>query len=148
LSLGNEQYLRAAKSGFRMVEEPSYATGGWGPDEHFFAPDNGKLGETLRSTHSSFETPCGAYAHFKITRYLLRITKNPGYGDSMERVLYNMVLGAKPIQPDGSAFLLLRLQFEDAQIRPSRQVAVLLWHSTVGSGRLPDQRLPSRQPRY
>ena len=26
------------------------------------------------------------------------------YGDSMERVLYNTVLGAKPLQPDGTAF--------------------------------------------
>jgi transposase-like protein len=33
-----------------------------------------------------------AYAHFKLPRYLLRITKNPHYGDSMERVMYNTVL--------------------------------------------------------
>ncbi len=87
-----------------MVEDQSYATGGWGPDEHFVAPGSGKLAESLQTTHSSFETPCGAYAHFKITRYLLRITRDSRYGDSMERVFYNTVLGAKPIQPDGSAF--------------------------------------------
>ena len=54
--------------------------------------------------HKSFETPCGAYAHFKLTRYLLRITRDARYGDSMERVLYNTVLGATPLQPDGHAF--------------------------------------------
>ncbi|HVH50439.1 MAG TPA: beta-L-arabinofuranosidase domain-containing protein, partial [Candidatus Bathyarchaeia archaeon] len=31
LVLGDEKYLRAAKNGFRMVQEQSYATGGWGP---------------------------------------------------------------------------------------------------------------------
>jgi len=54
--------------------------------------------------NKSFETPCGAYAHFKLTRYLLRITRDSRFGDSMERVLYNTVLGAIPIQPDGHAF--------------------------------------------
>ncbi|MGA8313143.1 MAG: beta-L-arabinofuranosidase domain-containing protein, partial [Terriglobales bacterium] len=56
------------------------------------------------STHASFETPCGAYGHFKITRYLLRVTKDAHFGDSMERVLYNTILGAWPIQADGTSF--------------------------------------------
>lgn len=104
LFLGSGKHLQAAVNGLRMVEEQSYTTGGWGPDEHFFAPGSGKLAQSLETTHSSFETPCGAYAHFKITRYLLRITRDSRYGDSMERVFYNTVLGAKPIQPDGRAF--------------------------------------------
>jgi DUF1680 family protein len=52
----------------------------------------------------NFETPCGAYAHARLTRYLLRITREARYGDSMERVLYNTVLGALPLQSDGRAF--------------------------------------------
>lgn len=104
LVLGDPKYLRTIKNGFDFVRQQSYATGGWGPDEHFVVPGSGKLGESLETTHSTFETPCGAYAHFKLTRYLLRITRNPIYGDSMERVLYNTVLGATPIQPDGSSF--------------------------------------------
>ena len=52
----------------------------------------------------SFETPCGCYAHLKLTRYLLRITRDARYGDSMERIFYNASLGALPIQPDGRAF--------------------------------------------
>jgi DUF1680 family protein len=67
-------------------------------------PGSGALGASLVDQHKSFETPCGAYAHFKLTRYLLRITRDSRYGDSMERVLYNAALGAKPIQPDGRAF--------------------------------------------
>jgi DUF1680 family protein len=104
LALGDAKYLYAAKNGFAMVQEQSYATGGWGPDEHFIWPGKGQLGESLKTTHENFETPCGAYAHFKIARYLLRITGDASYGDSMEQVLYNTVLGAKPIQPDGSSF--------------------------------------------
>jgi uncharacterized protein len=104
LVLGDEKYLRAAKNGLRMVQDQSYATGGWGPDEAFVEPGRGGMAASLNSTHASFETPCGAYGHFKITRYLLRATRDSRYGDSMERVLYNTVGGARLIQPDGTTF--------------------------------------------
>jgi DUF1680 family protein len=105
ITLGSEKHLRAAKNGFEMlVNTQSFATGGWGPDEGFGEPGVGQLGNSLRLTHASFETPCGAYGHFKITRYLLRVTKDAQYGDSMERVLYNTILGAWPIQADGTSF--------------------------------------------
>ncbi len=116
LVLGDPKYLQTIKNGFDFVQRQSYATGGWGPDEHFVVPGSGKLGESLESTHASFETPCGAYAHFKITRYLLRITKNPQYGDSMERVLYNTVLGATPLQADGSTFYYSDYNFEGRKV--------------------------------
>jgi len=104
LVLGDEKYLRAASNGFRMVHQQSFATGGWGPDEAFVMPGSDGLEQSLGLTHSSFETPCGAYGHFKITRYLLRVTGDSRYGDSMERVLYNTIGGAWPILPDGTSF--------------------------------------------
>jgi len=104
LSLGTPLYLEAARNGFEMIDAQSFATGGWGPAEHFIVPGSGGLGESLKEEARSFETPCGAYAHFKLTRYLLRITRDARYGDSMERVLYNTVLGALPIRADGQAF--------------------------------------------
>ena len=104
LTLGDEKYLHAAMNGLRLVQEQSYATGGWGPDEAFVVPGKGLLAASLNTTHASFETPCGAYGQFKITRYLLRVTRDSRYGDSMEQVLYNTVAGAKPIQPDGTSF--------------------------------------------
>lgn len=105
ITLGSEKHLRAAKNGFEMLQKTqSFATGGWGPNETFGEPETGQLGNSLRETHASFETPCGAYGHFKITRYLLRVTKDSHYGDSMERVLYNTILGAWPIQADGTSF--------------------------------------------
>src|SRR5580658_704664 len=104
LVLGDEKYLRAATNGLRMVQEQSYATGGWGPDEAFVVPGQGLLGASLGTTRSSFETCCGAYGQFKITRYLLRVTRDSRYGDSMEQVLYNTIAGATPLLEDGTSF--------------------------------------------
>jgi uncharacterized protein len=104
LVLGNDMYLKAARNGLHMVEDQSFATGGWGPDEAFVEPGRGALAASLKATHYSFETPCGAYGHFKITRYLLRTTRDSRYGDSMERVLYNTIGGARLIQPDGTSY--------------------------------------------
>jgi len=105
LVLGSEKHLAAARNGFAFLRDTqSFVTGGWGPDELFRKPGSGEMGESLEKTHFSFETPCGAYGHFKITRYLLRVTRDSCYGDSMERVLYNTILGAKPLQEDGMSY--------------------------------------------
>ena len=105
LTLGSEMHLRAARNAFQMlVTTQSFATGGWGPDEQLREPNTGALAASLVDQHQSFETPCGAYAHFKLTRSLLRVTRDASYGDSMERIMYNTVLGAKPLQADGTAF--------------------------------------------
>jgi DUF1680 family protein len=104
ITLGSEKHLRTASNGFEMLTAQSFATGGWGPNEALIEPESGQLGDSLTKTHASFETPCGAYGHFKIARYLLRATKDAKYGDSMERVLYNTILGAWPVQTDGTSF--------------------------------------------
>jgi hypothetical protein len=101
---GNGKHLDAARNGFGFVLAQSFATGGWGPNERFIEPGSGALGESLSTTHASFETPCGAYGHFKIARYLMAVTGDSRYGDSMERVLYNTMLGALPMKPDGTCF--------------------------------------------
>jgi hypothetical protein len=101
---GSNKHLLAARNAFAMLQAQSYATGGWGPDEMLRAPDSDDMYASLSNTHHSFETPCGSYAHFKLTRYLLRVTRDPSYGDSMERVMYNTVLGAKPLQENGKNF--------------------------------------------
>lgn len=101
---GSEKHLRAARNAFSMLLAQSYATGGWGPDEQLRAPNSDDLFKSLTNTHHTFETPCGSYAHFKITRYLLRTTRDARYGDSMERTMYNTVLGALPLQENGKNF--------------------------------------------
>ncbi len=126
--LGNEKYLRAARNGFDFVQAQSFATGGWGPNEEFREPGSGEISESLTKTHSSFETPCGSYAHFKITRYLLRATKDSRYGDSMERVLYNCILGAKPIEKDGHGFY-----YSDYNNDGSKFYHPYKWHCCTGT---------------
>lgn len=105
LKLGDPKYLRAVTNAVNWIwQDQSFATGGWGPNEAFVEPGKGQLGASLNSTHRSFETPCGAYAHFKVMRYLLTLTGDAKYGDSMEQVLYNTVLGAQPIEEAGWSF--------------------------------------------
>jgi uncharacterized protein len=116
LTLRSEKHLRAASNAFEMLTAQSFATGGWGPDELLRAPDSEDLAASLTNTHASFETPCGSYAHFKLTRYLLRVTRNVRYGDSMERVMYNTVLGAKPLLADGSTFYYSDCNFHGRKI--------------------------------
>jgi hypothetical protein len=126
--LGSEKHLHAARNGFDFVRAQSFATGGWGPNESFREPGKGEIGESLTNTHSSFETPCGSYAHFKITRYLLRATKDSRYGDSMERVLYNCILGAKPISADGHGFY-----YSDYNNDGSKVYHPYKWHCCTGT---------------
>lgn len=104
LTDGSKKHLTAARNGFAFVQQQSFATGGWGPNEAFQDPNGNGLADSLVKTHSSFETPCGAYGHFKITRYLMGVTGDSRYGDSMETVLYNTILGARPIRSDGVSF--------------------------------------------
>ena len=97
-SLGEEKYLRAIRNAWDMIDEGQrFASGGWGPKEAFVPPHEGKLGESISTSREHFETPCGAYASMKLARYLLRFTGEARYGDGLERVLYNTILGS--IQP-------------------------------------------------
>lgn len=116
LTLGSEKHLRAAQNAFEMLSKQSFVTGGWGPDEQLRAPDSPDVAASLTASHSSFETPCGSYAHFKLTRYLLRVTRDSRYGDSMERLMYNTVLGAKPLMADGRTFYYADYNFKGRKV--------------------------------
>jgi DUF1680 family protein len=115
-AVGSEKHLRAAKNGFAMLQAQSYVTGGWGPDELLRRPNSDALYYSLTNTHAHFETPCGSYAHFKLTRYLLRATGDSRFGDSMERVMYNTVLGALPLQADGRNFYYSDYNFDGRRV--------------------------------
>ena len=103
--LGDEKYLDAIRNAWNMIEQTQqFASGGWGPKEAFVLTHQGELGEALSSTKVHFETPCGCYAHVKLARWLLRFTADSRYGDGLERVLYNTVLGSKDPDDDGNYF--------------------------------------------
>jgi len=116
LTLGSEKHLRAAKNGFDFVAAQSFATGGWGADETLRAPGSPEIYKSLTGSHASFETPCGSYAHFKLTRYLLRVTRDSRYGDSMERVMYNTVLGSLPLKADGRTYYYSDYNFKGRKV--------------------------------
>lgn len=102
---GDDKYLRATESAWDyLTTTQMYASGGWGPDEHFVTAGKGKLAESLTTSKKSFETPCGTYANVNLDRYLLRFTGDPKYGDNMERVLLNGMLAALPPERDGKSF--------------------------------------------
>jgi DUF1680 family protein len=129
LVLGDEKYRHAAQNGFEFLQKTqSFATGGWGPDENFRVPGSGELGQSLTKTHSSFETPCGSYAHLKITRYLTRVTRDSRYGDSMERVLYNCIAGTKPLTRDGHGFYYSDYNNDGVKVYHPYQ-----WHCCTGT---------------
>jgi DUF1680 family protein len=116
LTLGSRKHLRAATNAFDLLAAQSFATGGWGPNELLLAPGSDGLYSSLTGSHASFETPCGSYAHFKLTRYLLRVTRDSRYGDSMERVMYNTALGAKPLHADGRTFYYSDYNFKGRKV--------------------------------
>jgi len=116
LTLGSQKHLRAAKNGFDFVAAQSFATGGWGADETLRAPGSPEIYKSLTGSHASFETPCGSYAHFKLTRFLLRVTRDSRYGDSMERVMYNTVLGSLPLEADGRTYYYSDYNFKGRKV--------------------------------
>jgi DUF1680 family protein len=103
LVLGDEKYRRAMAYAWTcLTTQQQFASGGWGPNEQFVEPHQGKLYQSLSCTVDHFETPCGAYAATKLDRYLLCMTGDPRYGDHLERVVYNTLLGVKQPDSDGN----------------------------------------------
>lgn len=115
---GDEKYFSAISNAWEFLKDTQmYASGGWGPNERFVPAGRGALASSLSFKQTrwhfhtragdyanSFETPCGSYANINLDRYLLRFTGNPKYGDNLERVLFNGILAALPMQPDGRTF--------------------------------------------
>ncbi len=104
LTGGSAMHFEAVQNAFAMLQAQSLATGGWGSNELLKKPGYDEIAKSLTTSHNGFEAPCGSYAHMKLTRYLLRATRDGKYGDSMERVMLNTVLGVLPLQPDGRSF--------------------------------------------
>ena len=103
--LGDEKYLRAIRNAWDMLEQTQqFASGAWAPQEMFVQPHSGELGASLTATRDHYETPCCYYAHAKLARYLTSFTGEARYGDGLERVLLNTILGALDPDDDGGYF--------------------------------------------
>jgi uncharacterized protein len=101
---GDPAYLNIVRNAYDYLQDTQcYATGGYGPMERWVPPD-GTLGRSLEARNASFETVCGSWAGFKISRYLTRFTGEARYGDWAEWLLYNGVGAALPIAEGGKHF--------------------------------------------
>lgn len=100
---GERHYLDTIVNAYKFLKETQfYATGGYGPEEQFIVPEG--LPETLLPVSEGrfdsglvfhFETACGSWAGFKLSRYLTMFTGDAHYGDWAERLVYNGI-GAQP----------------------------------------------------
>jgi DUF1680 family protein len=101
---GEERYLRICENGYDfLLATQCYATGGYGPDERFMRPD-GSLGRSLDVLGYHAEIPCGAWAGFKLARYLMTFTGEARFGDWIETLLYNAIGASLDTEPDGRTY--------------------------------------------
>jgi DUF1680 family protein len=101
---GDPKYLATIVNAHDWFQRTQvYATGGFGPGEQLMPPD-GSLGDALDTNSATFETTCGSWAIFKLSRYLMAFTGEAKYGDWAEKILYNGIGAALPLQPDGRTF--------------------------------------------
>jgi len=99
--LGDASYLDILRNGYDYLQATQlYATGTYGPNERFMAPD-GSLGRALDTRSDTAEVVCGSWAGFKMSRYLMRFTGEARYGDWIERLFYNGVGAALPLDGRG-----------------------------------------------
>jgi hypothetical protein len=101
---GDARYLRIAVNAYDFLQRTQcYATGGFGPDERFMPPD-GSLGRSLELYAGHAEIPCGSWAGFKLSRYLIGFTGDARFGDWIETMVYNAIGAALPTEPDGRTY--------------------------------------------
>ena len=101
---GDPRYLSIVRHAFDYLQtRQCYATGGYGPNERFMAPD-GSLGRALDTRSDTCEASCTTWAGFKLARYLTRFTGEARYGDWTERLFYNGIGAALPIADGGRNF--------------------------------------------
>ena len=67
-------------------------------------PPDRSLGGSLDTVSATFETGCGSWAIFKLSRYLMSFTGQATYSDWVEKMFCNGIAGGLPLQPDGHTF--------------------------------------------
>ena len=101
---GERRFLDICVNGYDFLQATQcYATGGFGPDERLM-PDDGSLGRSLEVCSYHAEEPCGAWAGFKLSGYLIQSTGEARFGDWIERLWINTIGGALAPLADGKAY--------------------------------------------
>ena len=103
LAEGDPYYIKALINAYDYLQEyQCWATGGFGPRESLIP--KGKLIPFLDKDTTHFETQCGSWAGFKMTRYLIQITGDARFGDWTEKLLLNGIGASIPMSTDGKVF--------------------------------------------
>ncbi|MDR3690068.1 MAG: glycoside hydrolase family 127 protein [Fimbriimonas sp.] len=100
LVTGEPHYLDALKNAYDFLQATQvFATGGYGPDEQL-AP-HARILQLLKATNNTFETQCGSWAAFKMSKYLMSFTGDAKYGDWVERLTLNGIGASLPMSSSG-----------------------------------------------
>jgi hypothetical protein len=137
---GEQNYLDTLKNAYDyLTENQTYATGGFGPGEHLMPVP--LLPQTLFRLTSTFETQCGSWAIFKLTKYLISFTGDARFGDWMELAAINGIGASIPMSPNGRVFYYSNYNIEKASKTPhpeawsccngTRPMAVADFHDLV-----------------
>ena len=101
---GDESHLQTARNACTFIRNTQmFATGGYGPGERLVGYQ-GDLGRALELHADTAEVPCGSWAAFKLSRYMLSYTGEAQYGDWIERLIYNGIGAALPMAGNGETF--------------------------------------------
>ena len=142
------RYLKICINAYDFVlRTQCYATGGYGPDERLMPPD-GSLGRSLDLYGYHAEIPCGSWAGFKLSMYLMRLHRR-GALRRLDRDDPLQRHGREPAAGAGRQVLLLRRlprlrRDEDLLLA---RMAVLLGHLHPEHGRVPQHDLPQGRGR-
>ncbi|MFM2222823.1 MAG: hypothetical protein RLZZ78_1080, partial [Armatimonadota bacterium] len=100
---GEALYLATLVNTYEYLQSKQfYSTGGYGPDEALLPLTERRA--RVETTHNTFETQCGTWAAFKLTRYLHRFTGKANYADWTEKLIWNGLAASIPTAPDGRVF--------------------------------------------
>lgn len=100
---GDPYYLNTLKSAYDYLQENQcWATGGYGPNEALLPRKD--MIRMLTDSENHFETQCGSWAGFKMTKYLIGFTGDARYGDWTEKLLLNGIGASIPMDAKGEVF--------------------------------------------
>jgi uncharacterized protein len=107
LVTGETRYLDVVRNAYDYIQAHQlFATGGYGPGEQFLP--EAQLVETLDTMDNHFETQCGSWAAFKLSRYLMSFTGDARYGDWVERLVINGIGACIPMTSSGEVMYYAR----------------------------------------
>lgn len=97
---GGSHYLDIITAAYEVFKKYQWmASGGYAPAERM-ANLEGSNGKEIEKVAITFEVPCGCWAGFKLSRYLMTFTGKATYGEWIERLLYNGIGTALPMRDD------------------------------------------------